>query len=167
MKSAGRAAKAKFTLQHFIEPLDRRPGFATRPMFGCLAIYLDQLNVLILAEKAGTKEWNGLLVPTDRPNHASLRAEFPALESHPVIGKWLYVPQSHENFEATIEGIVARVGRGDPRIGVESKPKRRKAKTTKARTPARARAATRKSTAKRKPRPEARAPKRAGKIPLK
>lgn len=113
-------ASAKFALMHFVQPLEKRPGFATRPMFGCLAVYLDEINVIVLAEKAGTKEWNGLLVPTDRAHHESLRAEFPCLEPHPVLGKWLYVPQSHGDFEAAFEGIVAAIRRGDARVGVES-----------------------------------------------
>jgi hypothetical protein len=42
-----------------------------------------------------------------------------------VLGKWLYISQSHAAFEDVVEAIVALVLARDPRIGVEPKPRKR------------------------------------------
>jgi hypothetical protein len=47
-----------------------------------------------------------------------------------VLGKWLYLSQSHAAFEATATAIVRAVRSGDPRIGIE--PKLRKSRSKKA-----------------------------------
>ena len=50
----------------------------------------------------------------------------PALQAHPVLGKWLYVSQSDPAFESTVESVTALVLARDLRIGVEPKPKKRR-----------------------------------------
>ncbi len=57
---------------------------------------------------------------TFREHHASLRAEFPALAPHKVLGKWLYIPQLHPEFETVATGLVELARRRDPRLGVET-----------------------------------------------
>ncbi len=92
-------------------------------MFGCDAAYLDGLVMLIAADRA--KPWNGLIVATSQERHAALVSEIPALRVHPVIGKWLYVPEDDPNFEDVAAKLTQLVKARDPRIGVEPKPRRR------------------------------------------
>jgi len=48
----------------------------------------------------------------------------PALQSHPVLGKWLYVSQDDPTFETIAEKMTVLVLARDPRVGVEPKPRR-------------------------------------------
>src|ERR1700687_4199026 len=68
-----------------IAPLSPR----TRPMFGCLAIYVQDKIVLILRnkEKPGQTADNGVWLATTKEHHQSLRQEFPHLRSIPTLGK--------------------------------------------------------------------------------
>jgi hypothetical protein len=93
-------------------------------MFGTKAAYLD--GKLVLCFSAGEEPWHGVLVATDRERHAPLLAEFPALGPHPVLPKWLYLPDSSDAFERTAERLVALARQRDPRIGVVPKPRTRK-----------------------------------------
>lgn len=58
----------------------------------------------------------------------SLRAEIPALVQHPVLGKWLYLPESGEAFERDARRLVQMVKARDPRIGIPPSAKKRKVK---------------------------------------
>lgn len=116
------------------EPLESEPGFVLRAMFGAKAVYLD--GKIVLCCSAGEEPWRGVLVPTDRAHHDALRAEFPALIVHSVLGKWLYLPESADAFERTAAAIVTLIRRRDPRIGVIPKPKKRRAKVSVRGTPA-------------------------------
>jgi len=93
-------------------------------MFGCQAVYLFGKLVLLLAAKE--EPWNGLLVCTSREHHAALINDYPSLQPHPVLGKWLYIAQSHAAFEETAQELIARLAENDPRIGVEPKGRKRK-----------------------------------------
>ena len=96
-------------------------------MFGCQAAYLFGRLVLVLADKE--EPWNGLLVCTSREFHSALIGEYPSLQPHPVLPKWLYLPQSCDGFEETAPQLVLAALKNDPRIGVEpgaGKHKRRK-----------------------------------------
>jgi hypothetical protein len=119
------------TFEHewVVEPFAGHPTFFTKRMFGGLAAYLFERQMLVLVEptKSGRWKWHGVLVCTSHEHHASLRAEFPALTPHRVLGKWLFVDSSHEDFESTMEGVAKRMARNDPRFGVTPKgPRRRK-----------------------------------------
>lgn len=105
------------------EPLESEPGFILRPMFGGKSAYLDGRMVLFFAAKK--EPWRGLLLPTDRAHHASLRAEFPALVVHPVLSKWLYLPETADAFERIGAELVRLVRHRDPRLGVQSQARRR------------------------------------------
>ncbi len=50
--------------------------------------------------------------------------DLPELRPHPVIGKWLYVPQSDAGFESTAEHLTAMVLARDARIGMEPQPRK-------------------------------------------
>ena len=106
------------------EPLEDDPTFVLRPMFGGKAAYLD--GKLTLYFTAGEEPWRGVLACTDRVHHASLLAEFPELSPHPILPKWLYLPESADSFERVAERLVALARRRDPRLGVSPQPKKRK-----------------------------------------
>jgi hypothetical protein len=94
-------------------------------MFGCEAVYLFGKLVLVLAaDKA--EPWNGLLVCTSREFHSALIGEYPGLQPHPVLGKWLYLAQADDCFEETAQQLVQQIVNNDSRIGVEPGVRKRK-----------------------------------------
>jgi hypothetical protein len=52
--------------------------------------------------------------------------EFPELKPHPVLPKWLYLPDASDTFERVAERLVALAKRRDPRIGVLPQARTRK-----------------------------------------
>ena len=76
--------------------------------------------MLVLAAR-GKEPWNGLLVPTEREHQPTLRRDHKNLIIHPVLKKWLYVPESSEDFEESARSLVESILANDPRIGVEPK----------------------------------------------
>src|SRR5580658_2264382 len=106
----------------------------TRPMFGCLAIYVKDKIVLILRDKPTNTADNGVWLATTVEHHQSLRREFPNMRSIQLLGRlvthWQVLPADAPDFEEAslraCELILAR----DPRIG--RVPKRRR--VTKGRT---------------------------------
>jgi len=106
------------------EPLENEPGFVLRAMFGAKAVYLD--GKIVLCFSTGDEPWRGLLLPTDRAHHAALRADFPELVVHPVLGKWLYLPEAAASFERTAQTLVTLVRRRDSRLGVVPPAKKRR-----------------------------------------
>ena len=75
----------------------------TRPMFGCLAIYVEDKIVLILRDKRDHAADNGVWLATTEEHHQSLRREFPNMRSIQVLGKkvtgWQVLPTDAEDFE--------------------------------------------------------------------
>ncbi len=113
------------------EPLETDPTFVLRSMFGAKAVYLN--GKLMLCFCASEEPWRGMLVCTDRSHHASLQADFPELTPHPILPKWLYLPESSDTFERTGARLVALARRRDPRIGVTPQPKKKRQPKTKIR----------------------------------
>jgi hypothetical protein len=120
-------SKIRNSLLWIFDALEREATYVRKPMFGCDAAYLDGLLCLIAADRA--TPFNGLLVATSHDRQEALIGEFPALRPHPVLGKWLYVPQDDAAFEDTAEALVALVLARDPRVGVEPKPRKRSGKS--------------------------------------
>lgn len=93
----------------------------TRPMFGCLAVYVEDKIVVILRDKRDATADNGVWLATTEKHHESLRREFPNMRSIQVFGKevtgWQVLPADAPDFEEAAlhacELIVAR----DPRVG--------------------------------------------------
>lgn len=108
-----------------VEPLTADASYIERSMFGCRASYFRGRMVLVAA-RSGDEPWNGFLVPTDRSHHESLIASLPALSSHPVLGKWLYLPESRDLFEQTARALVRMIATDDRRVGIEPQLKRRR-----------------------------------------
>ena len=99
----------------------------TRPMFGCLAVYVEEQIVLILRDRQDSREDNGVWLATSAEHHESLQRDFPQMRSIRVFGKkithWQVLPADAPDFETaalrSCDLILAR----DPRIG--KIPKRR------------------------------------------
>ena len=93
----------------------------TRPMFGCLAIYVKDKIVLILRDKPNQTADNGVWLATTEEHHQSLRQEFPNMRSIKVLGKkvtgWQVLPADAEDFEEAAQRACELVLAGDPRIG--------------------------------------------------
>ena len=93
----------------------------TRPMFGCLAVYVKDKIVLILRDKPTSTPDNGVWLATTREHHNSLRGEFPNMRSIQVLGKpvtgWQVLPADAPDFEAAALRACELVLVGDPRIG--------------------------------------------------
>jgi hypothetical protein len=105
-------------LQWVVEPLMEQPSYLQRAMFGCLGCYLHGRLMLVLAARRAAP-WQGLLVPTARAHHAELLQEEGALIVHPVLAKWLYLPESSDAFEEAAQRLVAWILADDSRLGVE------------------------------------------------
>jgi hypothetical protein len=106
------------------EPLKADATFVLGAMFGSRAAYLD--GRLALCFTSRQEPWRGLLVCTEREHHRSLIAQFPSLSPHPILPKWLYLPESADDFERAAELLVAMAVERDPRIGITPQPKRAK-----------------------------------------
>lgn len=111
------------------EPLESDPTFVLRSMFGTKAVYLDGKLMLCFSAKEGP--WRGVLVCTDREQQDSLIAAFPALAPHLILPKWLYLPETCEDFETIAQRLISLARRRDPRIGVVAEPKKRRRKGSK------------------------------------
>lgn len=108
----------------------------TRPMFGCVAVYVEEKIVLILRDKPGTNADNGVWLATTAEHHESLRREFPQMRSIGVLGKqitaWQVLPADAADFEESALRACELVLQGDLRIG--KVPKRRSAPRAKKKT---------------------------------
>lgn len=111
------------SLVWIFEAFERDATYIRRRMFGCDAAYIDGLLCLVVADR--DEPWNGLLVCTSQERHAALIEDMPALRPHPVLGKWLFVPQADPAFEGIAQRMTSLVLARDWRVGVEPKPRRR------------------------------------------
>jgi hypothetical protein len=122
-----RKGKAEHPLQWLTEPLADDPTFQLKAWFGGRTVTLNGRHHLVLTTQG--EPWQGLLVCTSHEHHASLRAEFPALVPHPILGKWLYLSETVESFERDARRLVQCIRKQDPRLGIPPsprKPRRRK-----------------------------------------
>jgi len=103
----------------------------TRPMFGCLAVYVGQKIVCVLRDKReDTTADNGVWLATTQEHHESLRSEFPNMRSIRVLGKdvtgWQLLPADAPDFEEAALRACELILTGDARIGKIPNRKRRK-----------------------------------------
>lgn len=93
----------------------------TRPMFGCLAVYVEDKIVFILRDKPDAMQDNGVWLATTEEHHASLRRQFPNMRSIQVLRKkvtgWQVLPADALDFEETALRACDLVLARDPRIG--------------------------------------------------
>jgi len=133
----------------------------TRPMFGCLAVYVKEKIVLILRDKRDGTPDNGVWLCTTLEHHESLRRDFPNMRSIQVLGKkvtgWQVLPADAPDFEEAAlracDLIIAR----DPRIGKVPGARRKTASASKAE-------ARKHGKAPRKTKASTRVPKRRAKM---
>lgn len=96
-------------------------GPETRPMFGCVAVYVEDKIVLILRDKPAPAQDNGVWLATTEEHHAALRPEFPSMRSIEVLGSgvtgWQVLPADAPDFEEAALRACALIEAGDPRIG--------------------------------------------------
>lgn len=113
---ARKAAPFEFVLDA-LSPVSPR----TRPMFGCLAVYVGAKIVLILRDKQGKQPDNGVWLATTREHHESLRREFPNMRSVQIFGKdvtdWQVLPADGSDFEEAALRACDLVLARDPRVG--------------------------------------------------
>ncbi len=107
----------------------------TKPMFGCLAVYVRERIVLILRDHREHRADNGVWLATRAEHHASLRAEFPHMRSIQLFGtpvtSWQVLPADASDFEESALHACELVLTRDPRIGRVPATRQRATKTTK------------------------------------
>ena len=116
------AVKPRKTVPHqFVLDAIAALSPTTRPMFGCLAVYVADKIVLILRDKREKTADNGVWLATTKDHHASLRREFPNMRSIEVLGKgvtgWQVLPVDAPDFEEAALRACERILAADPRIG--------------------------------------------------
>ena len=119
-----RPVKPDHPLQWLAEPLVHEPTFVLKSWFGGRTIMLHGCHQLFLTTQG--EPWQGVLVCTFHEYHASLRADFPSLAPHPVLGKWLYLPETADTFEADARRLVQRIKARDPRFGIPPSPQKQR-----------------------------------------
>jgi len=78
---------------------------------------------MVLVLCSGEEPWNGLLIPTEKELHHEIMQNFGGMVQHPILKKWLYLPENQEDFESTAMDLVEAIRLGDQRIGIEPKPR--------------------------------------------
>jgi hypothetical protein len=96
-------------------------GPLTKPMFGCLAVYVKEKVMLILRDHRDHPADNGVWLATTAEHHDSLRREFPCMRSIQLFGtpvtNWQVLPADAINFEELAMRVCELVLARDPRIG--------------------------------------------------
>ena len=96
-------------------------GPVTKPMFGCLAVYVREQIVLILRDHRDHAADNGVWLATTAEHHDSLRREFPHMRSIQLFGtpvtSWQVLPSDAGDFEESALHACELVLARDPRIG--------------------------------------------------
>ena len=93
----------------------------TKPMFGCLAVYVKEKVVLILRDHRDHPADNGVWLATSAEHHDSLRREFPRMRSIQMfdmtVTNWQILPADATDFEESALHACELVLARDPRIG--------------------------------------------------
>jgi hypothetical protein len=116
----------------------------TRPMFGCLAVYVEDRIVFILRDRGEHAADNGVWLATTHEHHESLRRLFPNMRSVGVLGRnvtaWQVLPADAPDFEEAALRACDLVLAGDRRIGKVpgARPPRRPARKAASRAAPRA-----------------------------
>ncbi len=103
--------------------LDALAGLApaTRAMFGCLAVYIEDKIVLILRDRPDSPEDNGVWLATTAEHHESLQRDFPSMRSIQLFGlqatHWQVLPADAPDFEQAALRACALISACDLRIG--------------------------------------------------
>lgn len=115
------AKRAKSAPHEFVLDAISLLSPVTRPMFGCLAVYVEDKIVLVLRDKRNSKADNGVWLATTAEHHESLQREFPRMRSIRLFGKkvtsWQVLPADAPDFEESALRACELIVEGDPRIG--------------------------------------------------
>ncbi len=110
-----------------LDALARLP-LITRPMFGCLAVYIEDKIVLVVRDRPDSRADNGVWLATTREHHVSLKREFPRMRSIRMLSKnltnWQILPVDAPDFEEAALRACHLILDGDPRIGKIPEPRR-------------------------------------------
>lgn len=117
-----RAARPPHPFEWLADPLLEEPSFVLKSWFGGRTLMLHGLHTLFLSSQG--EPWQGVLVCTFHEHQPSLLADFPSLRQHPILKKWLYLPESAESFETDARRLVQLVRTRDPRIGIPPSPRK-------------------------------------------
>jgi hypothetical protein len=130
-----------FDSAHFFEELSSDDSFFVKKFFRGLSIYFCGRAVAYLSNRPGDRSfrgkdyrieiWNGCLIPTHRERHAELLRSIKGSVIHPVIEKWIYLPQNSEHFEDSMVQLVNMIKNKGLLIGIEADLKPKKARSTK------------------------------------
>jgi hypothetical protein len=119
----------------FVLDLLAAAHYTTRPMFGCLAVYVKEKIVLVLRDKPSALASNGVWLATTKDHHESLRNEFPSMRSIPALGTgltgWQMIPSDAPDFEEAALRACELILAHDARIGKTPQGRRRGAKAAK------------------------------------
>jgi hypothetical protein len=112
----------------------------TRPMFGCLAVYVEEKIVLILRDRRDYRADNGVWIATAAEHHESLQRELPHMRSIRLFGQpvthWQVLPADSPDFEEAALHACRLIRAGDPRIGKVPKRRVKSSSSKKAAPPA-------------------------------
>ena len=101
----------------------------TNPMFGCLAVFVQDKIVLALRDKPVQTVDNGVWLATTEAHHESLLRDFPNMRSIQVFGKavtgWQVLASDTPDFEAAALHACDLILARDPRIGKVPKARTR------------------------------------------
>jgi hypothetical protein len=119
---AALATKRKRVPHEFVLEAVAAASPETRPMFGCLAVYVGGKIVGALRDKRdATADDDGMWLATTVEHHKSLQQDFPSMRSIRVLGKkvtgWQVLPASAPDFEEAALRACEFIVAGDPRIG--------------------------------------------------
>ena len=98
-------------------------NIVVQPAIGMFYIYFDKKIVLIVRQTTKNKQHNGLWIATNREDHASLKAEIPAItdfvfdEGEGVDSAWLLLSEDHDDFETAAATVCELISNRDKRIG--------------------------------------------------
>ncbi len=127
----------KKTIPHeFVLDLLAKLSPYTKPMFGCVAVYVPRFPdedkiVLILREKLDHLKDNGVWIATTKEHHKSLKKELRSMRSIRLFGAgptgWQVLPSQNKNFEEEVNRVCDLILKEDPRVG--KVPKKRKVRS--------------------------------------
>jgi hypothetical protein len=119
-----KAVRAEHAFEWLAEPLLDEPTFQLKAWFGGRTIMLHGRHQLFLTTQG--EPWQGVLVCTYHEHQDSLRHDIPSLLSHPVLKKWLYLPETCETFEQDAKRLAQLARKQDSRLGILPSPRKKK-----------------------------------------
>jgi hypothetical protein len=104
--------------------LDYLPANVTiKPAIGMYYVYFEGKIVLIFRKVSKNSQHNGLWIATKKEDHASVKAELPAItnfvfdDGELYDSGWLQLKDSHDDFEEAAIHICEMISHRDKRIG--------------------------------------------------